>query len=702
MQNANRKNSSIVIASSLSYPLTKNTTAVVMTSSNYNANNNTNNDKNNRCRYAGVKVPSAMKTWTHHPTTLLFSTVTTVTAPTSASKLASTSASASKLASTSALATTSATTHKLNSNTIVQNLELTPIGSLTNEQITQACHLLSNMTTNNNYNNNDDGNNSTNSSSSKAWKIIQRLLLEYRTTTTSSSTTTTTIINENMDYKICHNAIQCMINSHHHDNDNNNNNNNKTKNIDSMIQNANELLQQLEQYYIDTKSNTIHPIGKSYILLLESIPFMIIKEGGGINGDDNSNDENNGNDENIENDENNGNDENNENKKIDFIQQIMERIKVQEQNGNPQVRMNPQLVNAILNALATLIQQQNQNAPSVSLAVSSSSSSPLYYNSPNRALQLVLQIMNNDQSKIDSVSYGIAIKAISSCYNWTDVIHDQKQQYQYDNDSDNGTACSTDNTIIVSKLIENMLLQMQQKGIAGSPHVKLMTPILHSLSKEGNINEMYDLIEWMEQMYHDHGWNDVRPNNYHLNTLITALSRRTYNNRNCKGAGHLAMDILQKMKTLYETGGNKNLRPDLITYNAVLHCISKEENVLGTKKVSNDIGNRAEALLTRMEDGEEGNDIRPDIFSYNAVLSAYMNSGNSDAASKSQKMLLRMSSKDIEPDLLSYTICINALSKSKITGSAHKAEDLLRVLESAYDGGCEALKPDVKCYNSGE
>jgi hypothetical protein len=531
-----------------------------------------------------------------------------------------------------------------------------PIGSLGDAHIRQACQILHSMAhfnviIKNNHDRTKKNEQSTITSISDglkgdyAFQIFKRLLLEIGCESKNNT-------NHNHNYN---NEMKLVIHGKI------NHQNPKSLHLDSkvfhdvikcllksqnkiLINHARDILHQLEGHYLETKSKILHPTGRSYALL-----FDVMKD----YDDDKFN-------------------YSHDSEEVDTthapstlqldivtqIQQLMDRIWRQQKEGNPQVVMNSHLYNSALNALA----YHSENNPNAS--------------------QLLQQMMIDDKAELDHVSYSIVIKSLLSNHKWLDII-----------DASTGTT--------TAKAIESLLIQMKNRGL-GNPSAKTMTPILQALSKEGNASEISNLIEWMEDMYQTWKWEDIRPNNYHFNTMITALARKNSDGKVRSGSGHLAIEILNKMKSLYEEGGNYDARPDLITYNAVLHAISKEENSQGTKKVKSDIGERAETLLRRMEDGEEGDYISPDIFSYNAVLSAYMNSATFDAAAKTQQLLQRMRGKDVQPDLLSYTICINTLSKSKVKGSAQKAEDLLRLLEAEYADGCEELKPDVKCYNSGK
>jgi len=505
---------------------------------------------------------------------------------------------------------------------ISNRIQKAPIGNLKEVDVREACQAINTMahfvvhsSPSSTLSSNDKQLNQK-AKGELAWLILKRVLIENGSLYDEDSNNLTLQIlhsdhsksnkNISIDAMVFHDAIKCMTRSGEK----------------SLINLADDIVHQLEQHYLKTKSKTIHPLGRSYALLLDSMKDADL-DGHEI---------------------------------VHRVQDILNRVKIQENAGNKNVSINPHINNSALNTL-TLHSQNNAIA-----------------------YKAVQDIISESTSQLDHVSYSIAIKSILSSNKWFDVV-------------DKTTGVTT------AQAIENIFVQMKNRGL-GNPNRKTMTPILHSLSKEGNSDEILHVLEWMEDMYQNWGWDNIRPNHYHFNTMISALARNLNDEKSIR-SGYIAVQILDKMKELYNNG-NAEVRPDLVTYNAVLHVISKESGFQHTKKnqCGSDIGERAEGLLRRMEDGEEGEHISPDIFSYNAVLSAYMNCLAPDAASKAQTILQRMNEKDVQPDLLSYTICINTLAKSKAQGSAQNAEDLLRVLENAYADGCEELKPDVKCYNS--
>ena len=331
------------------------------------------------------------------------------------------------------------------------------------------------------------------------------------------------------------------------------------------------------------------------------------------------------------------------------VKNVLDRVENQEASGNSHVSMNRHIFNAALDALAS------RSESSAAIA------------------EMIEDMITKDGAPIDQVSFSIAMKAILSSRAWLEKTENKAAS------------------------IESLLVKMETFNLL--PSQITMTPILGALSNEGNVDEVVHLLKWMEDMYQQRGWDHIRPNKIHFNTIINAISRSNISDR-----GDKAMQILGSMKSFHASGDNEGAKPDLVTYNSVLNVIAKEGDSNDSKRGRNENNNfaRAEALLTKMQDGLEGDDIAPDLVSYNTVLSSFMKSTSANAAIASQNLLQRMSDYDIEPDMLSYTMCINTLGKSRLTGSAQKAEDLLRVLEKEYAAGNTKLKPDMMCYNSSE
>ena len=326
------------------------------------------------------------------------------------------------------------------------------------------------------------------------------------------------------------------------------------------------------------------------------------------------------------------------------VDNLLDRIEHQEINGNKDVILNTACFNAALNALFSSENNEIAN---------------------QRGMSLLNQFVESKRITLDHISFSIAMKGFSN------------QQ-----------------SLSLTSM-EQILNQIQKLGY--KPNAITMTPILNAFAKNGDSDNAIRVLEWMQNLStQQEGFEDIRPNRVHYNTLIVGLS----NNVAGKNVGKQAIGILRSMQNLY-IAGDENMKPDLMVYNSVLNVISKEKdhkNSLDSKESTAEI---AESLLREMEDGQnEG--ICPDVLSYNPVLTAWMNNAHSPTAAidNIERLMHEMDEKRIRPNLLTYTIYLNTFANFKTYEYAERAETILHKMEKDYITGKSLIQPDVKCYNS--
>ncbi|KAL7530932.1 hypothetical protein ACHAXR_003754 [Thalassiosira sp. AJA248-18] len=201
----------------------------------------------------------------------------------------------------------------------------------------------------------------------------------------------------------------------------------------------------------------------------------------------------------------------------------------------------------------------------------------------------------------------------------------------------------------------------------------------------------------MEELANTTGNEEVRPNSYNYNSVISALA-----NSQDQGAASRAEQILEKMEDLYRTTGDDNVKPRTATYNAIIDAWAKSGEM--------DAANRAELLLAHMmELYETGHnlDAKPNVRSFNSVLNAWAKSGHPMAPYQAGEVLNRMveldrsSDLDVSPDATSFATAINAFARSHSFGKAGSAYDLFLHMKELYDtSGKSTLRPNNVVYNS--
>ncbi len=201
----------------------------------------------------------------------------------------------------------------------------------------------------------------------------------------------------------------------------------------------------------------------------------------------------------------------------------------------------------------------------------------------------------------------------------------------------------------------------------------------------------------MDELASVTGNEDVRPNSYNFNSVISAWA-----NNGDGDAAFRAETILQQMEVLYRQTGQEDVKPRTVTYNAVIDAWAKSGELDGA--------HRAELLLGHMmELYETGHNIdaKPNVRSFNTVLNAWAKSGVFDAPVRALKVLSRMEElansdwDDVLPDATSFATVINAYARSQTFGKADSAYEVYTYMKDLYDSTRNMkLRPNNIIYNS--
>lgn len=190
------------------------------------------------------------------------------------------------------------------------------------------------------------------------------------------------------------------------------------------------------------------------------------------------------------------------------------------------------------------------------------------------------------------------------------------------------------------------------------------------------------------------------------------------------GSGDRAMEILEALKKQYDDG-EFSFRPDSRTYSIVMQALlrhhSSRESIIPKLiellKEAKDVGltnadaylytsvldayasagaaEDAEVLLDEMENEGIANDV-----AYNIVMKAWKAHSNLELACERATMILKRMEDRKCADKIGYTTMVGLLAKKGDTKSAETANNLLNRMLKEYEKGNEAVKPNVKTYNS--
>ncbi|KAL7489053.1 hypothetical protein ACHAW6_014638 [Cyclotella cf. meneghiniana] len=241
--------------------------------------------------------------------------------------------------------------------------------------------------------------------------------------------------------------------------------------------------------------------------------------------------------------------------------------------------------------------------------------------------------------------------------------------------------------------------KMEELRAQGDPHVKPTARAWNSVIQacSGQSAAAADAcLDIMENLADATGNEEVRPNSYNCNSVISAWAKSGE-----PGAASRAEKILEKMERMYAKSGDERFKPRTETYNAIIDAWAKSGEV--------DAPNRAELLLGyMMELYETGHNTaaKPNVRSFNSVMNAWAKSGDVYAPERAADILKRMeqlerSEWQVSPDATSFATAINAYARSLNYGKADSAYQLFLRMNKLYDlSGHESLRPNNIVFNS--
>lgn len=165
-------------------------------------------------------------------------------------------------------------------------------------------------------------------------------------------------------------------------------------------------------------------------------------------------------------------------------------------------------------------------------------------------------------------------------------------------------------------------------------------------------------LDTMEKLADQTGNEEVRPNSYNCNSVISAYAKSGE-----AGSAAKAELILQKMERMFKDSGDERLKPRTETYNAIIDAYAKSGEMEAPR--------RAEMLLSyMMELYETGQNVgaKPNVRSFNSILNAWAKSGDINSAERAADILNQMEELEggelnVAPDATSYATVINAYAR---------------------------------------
>ena len=263
---------------------------------------------------------------------------------------------------------------------------------------------------------------------------------------------------------------------------------------------------------------------------------------------------------------------------------------------------------------------------------------------------------------------------------------------------------SIDNAVEVERIIKRLVDESTATGNdLAAPSTKDYNCLLEEWSRSGAgsfaAERCEQILQEMEQLYHNGGQNQVQPNLSSFKAVLLAW-RHSKDDKNL--APVRAQRVLEWMVRLYAEGTNTQVLPDADCYDTVLQSWSHSSHPKAP--------HNAETLLGNMEKLYEatGNEaVAPRTLSFNAVLGAWLRSKDTETALprmfeilEFMEALVEEGNHRVTPDKATFSMLMTALSRSKHPKSASAADALLRKLEQSYKEGSIHFEPDKILFNS--
>lgn len=425
------------------------------------------------------------------------------------------------------------------------------------------------------------------------------------------------------------------------------------------------------------------------------------------------------------------------NKSVQKVEEIIEKMILQNDNSKP----NRRSYNLLLYAIA------NSSSSSKTLMIKDNNDEKNDNNGPQKAtkiLQLMLDGYISEKNKyvkpdINSFNQVIAAWAHGHVKGYEVQMQDVFDQLmmlpedfhiQPNTDTFNhllgGWLKSNDPESII-KMEETLALMeesYQNGNTLAKPDVTTINSIIAKIGQqdEGAVNVSLKFRERMQQKY------DIQPDLIGMNILIdnwcksgqqSALGHvmellevmerdriadvytycsviDTIIKSDIEDAAEKAEGILARMRHFYNNYGGDPANASI--YNAVINAWACS----GTENAAS----QAEALLKEMEERHRKDPFvpKPNTISYNTLIKLYCD-GRPGGAERAEELLTKLEDQmqhdnNLAPDAVSYSTAITAFGRSNLEHKAEKAYEILERMVKAFEGGNRSAKPNIYAFNA--
>jgi hypothetical protein len=246
---------------------------------------------------------------------------------------------------------------------------------------------------------------------------------------------------------------------------------------------------------------------------------------------------------------------------------------------------------------------------------------------------------------------------------------------------------------------ETLLRQMEDIGGGARPNVLTYTSVIGGLAR----SKERDLATRADAMLHRMQQHGVEPDMVAYTSLLNCWAKAV-SRKERERASTRAHEILAEMEELYVQEENYHTKPNAITYATAIKAIGNSFDP--------DAPALAEKILWRMHNLTDTGTIHvpPNVGTYNAVITSLSTSGSkSNRMTNARRaehllvdMIKRARNKEyaVEPNVRTWGSVLRAWAESGQADSGEQAQRVLDLLESWYDEGKTAVRPNVVCYTT--
>jgi len=341
------------------------------------------------------------------------------------------------------------------------------------------------------------------------------------------------------------------------------------------------------------------------------------------------------------------------------------------------------------------------------------------HDSADMALRLLrrMEYLHNQQSNNDDnqlivaptvKTYNKVLRAVSYSQHpdagriASDLLNEMKQQSHQRNLTPN-TMTYTHVIDAISRSTNPEAPHTAQRLVQEMTHptARVWNSVIQAWSTQSQPEKASQCLDIMEKIAESTNNEEVRPNEYNINTVISAYAKSGRDD----GADK-AIRILQKMERLHNNGSKNNNNdnnvrfvPRVETYNAIIDAYAKSGQLSAPHNANLLLQYMTELYVTK-----QNIHAKPNVRSYNSVMNAWAKSKDMYAPEQAMELLNQMEEENdlrITPDTTSYATAINAYARSLNYDKAEMAYGLYQRMERMYKfTGNMALQPNTIVCNS--